>query len=111
MRSSKTRLLSSADSKPIRKGSFIGRLRDFEQGKISRSHPRADFEIEAVAAAEEGLHRRLSARRRIRDGLSILNLEDEKHRGYFAADYELYEPAYLKRGSTRLNGALPLPIT
>ena len=26
----------------------------------------------------------------------IFEFEDEKHRGYFAADYKLYEPAYLK---------------
>jgi hypothetical protein len=29
--------------------------------------------------------------------IGFLNLKDENHRGYFAADYELYAPGYLEK--------------
>ena len=71
-------------------------LRDYEQGKISLTKPRADFELKPLMPP-----RKVFIVGYPRDGEfeiahGFLNLTDEKHRGYFAADYKLYEPAYLK---------------
>ena len=71
-------------------------LRDYEQGKISLSKPRADFQLKPLMPP-----RKVFIVGYPRDGEfeiahGFLNLADEKHRGYFAADYKLYEPAYLK---------------
>ena len=71
-------------------------LRDFEHGKISRTHPRADFELKPLLPPKKVFIVGYPRDGEFEIAHGFLNLEDEKHRGYFAADYKLYEPAYLK---------------
>lgn len=71
-------------------------LRDFEQGKISLSNPRADFELKPMLPP-----RKVFIVGYPRDGEfeiahGFLNLADERNRGYFAADYKVYDARYLQ---------------
>jgi len=71
-------------------------LRDYEQGKISLSKPRADFELKPLMPPRKVFIVGYPGDGEFEIAHGFLNLTDEKHRGYFAADYKLYEPAYLK---------------
>jgi Trypsin-like peptidase domain len=71
-------------------------LRDFEQGKISRANPRADFDLKPLLPPKKVFIVGYPRDGEFEIAHGFLNLEDEKHRGYFAADYKVYEPAYLK---------------
>jgi hypothetical protein len=72
-------------------------LRDFEEGKISRSHPRADFELKPLLPPKKVFIVGYPRDGEFEIAHGFLNLGDEKHRGYFAADYKLYEAAYLQK--------------
>ena len=72
-------------------------LPDFQQGLISLSHPRADFELQPLLPPKKVFIPGYPKDRNLEIAHGFLNLRDENHRGYFAADYRLYAPAYLER--------------
>jgi Trypsin-like peptidase domain len=72
-------------------------LPDFQQGIISLSHPRADFELQPLLPPKRVFIAGYPQGRDLEIAYGFLNLKDENHRGYFAADYKLYAPAYLER--------------
>jgi Trypsin-like peptidase domain len=72
-------------------------LPDFQQGIISLSHPRADFELKPLLPPKRVFIAGYPQGRDLEIAYGFLNLKDENHRGYFAADYKLYAPAYLER--------------
>jgi Trypsin-like peptidase domain len=71
-------------------------LSDF-QGVISLGHPRADFELQPLLPPKRVFIAGYPKDRNLEIAHGFLNLKDENHRGYFAADYKLYAPAYLER--------------
>lgn len=72
-------------------------LPDFKQGTISLSNPRADFELQPLMPPKRVFIAGYPRDRDLVVAYGFLNLRDENHRGYFAADYKLYEPGYLER--------------
>jgi Trypsin-like peptidase domain len=72
-------------------------LPDFQQGIISLSDPRADFELKPLLPPKRVFIAGYPQGRDLEISYGFLNLKDENHRGYFAADYKLYAPAYLER--------------
>jgi hypothetical protein len=72
-------------------------LPDFQQGIISLSHPRADFELKPLLPPKRVFIAGYPQGRDLEIAYGFLNLKDENHRGYFAADSRLYAPAYLER--------------
>jgi Trypsin-like peptidase domain len=71
-------------------------LRDFKQGIISLSNPRADFELQPLLPPRRVFIAGYPRDRDLVVAYGFLNLKDENHRGYFAADYKLYPPGYLE---------------
>jgi hypothetical protein len=72
-------------------------LADFKQGAISLSNPRADFELRPLLPPKRVFIAGYPRDRDLEIVYGFLNLEDENNRGYFAADYPLYAPAYLEK--------------
>jgi Trypsin-like peptidase domain len=72
-------------------------LPDFQQGVISLSNPRADFELTPLLPPKRVFIAGYPQGRDLEIAYGFLNLKDENHRGYFAADYRLYAAAYLER--------------
>jgi hypothetical protein len=71
-------------------------LRDFEQGKISLNEPRADFELKPLMPPKKVFIVGYPRDGEFEIAHGFLNLTDERHRGYFAADYRVYDASYLK---------------
>jgi hypothetical protein len=72
-------------------------LADFKQGAISLGNPRADFELRPLLPPKRVFIAGYPRDRDLEIVYGFLNLEDENNRGYFAADYPLYAPAYLEK--------------
>ena len=72
-------------------------LPDFQQGTISLSNPRADFELKPLLPPKRVFAAGYPRDRDLVITHGFLNLQDQHHRGYFAADYELYGAGYLER--------------
>ena len=72
-------------------------LPDFQQGIISLANPRADFELKPLLPPKRVFIAGYPQGRDLEIAHGFLNLKDENHRGYFAADYKLYAAAYLER--------------
>lgn len=72
-------------------------LADFKQGAVSLSNPRADFELRPLFPPKRVFIAGYPRDRDLEITYGFLNLEDEKKRGYFAANYSLYAPAYLEK--------------
>jgi len=72
-------------------------LPEFKQGMISLSNPRADFELKPLRPPKRIFITGYPRDRDLEIAYGFLNLKDENHRGYFAADYQLYAPGYLER--------------
>ena len=72
-------------------------LPEFKQGIISLSNPRADFELKPLRPPKRIFIAGYPRDRDLGIAYGFMNLKDENHRGYFAADYQLYAPGYLER--------------
>ncbi len=72
-------------------------LPDFEQGIISLSNPRAEFELKPLLPPKRVFIAGYPRDRDLEIAFGYLNLKDENHRGYFAANYTLYARGYLER--------------
>ena len=72
-------------------------LPDFQQGKISLSNPRADFELMPLLPPRWVFAAGYPRDQDLVITHGFLNLQDQHHRGYFAVDYELYGAGYLDR--------------
>lgn len=71
-------------------------LRDFEEGTINVGDPDADFELKPLLPPKRVFIVGYPQGRDFAVAHGFLNLTDENHRGYFAADYKVYAPGYLK---------------
>jgi len=71
-------------------------LKDFAQGKIDLHQPRADFELQPLYPPKRVFIAGYPTEGQFRISHGFLNLGDDKHRGYFSADYPLYTPDYLR---------------
>ena len=71
-------------------------LKDFAQGKIDLRQPRADFELQPLYPPKRVFIAGYPTEGQFRISHGFLNLGDDKHRGYFSADYSLYTPDYLR---------------
>ena len=72
-------------------------LPDFEQGIISLSNPRAEFELKPLLPPKRVFIAGYPRDRDLEIASGYLNLKDENHRGYFAANYTLYARGYLEK--------------
>ena len=72
-------------------------LPDFEQGMISLSNPRAEFELKPLLPPKRVFIAGYPRDRDLEIAYGFLNLKDENHRGYFAANFRLYAPGYLEK--------------
>ena len=72
-------------------------LPDFEQGIISLSNPRAEFELKPLLPPKRVFIAGYPRDRDLEIAFGYLNLKDENHRGYFAANYTLYARGYLEK--------------
>jgi hypothetical protein len=72
-------------------------LPDFEQGTISLSNPRAEFELKPLLPPKRVFIAGYPRDRDLEIAYGFLNLKDENHRGYFAANYTLYASGYLEK--------------
>ena len=72
-------------------------LPDFKPDTISLSDPRADFELQPLLPPKKVFIAGFPRDRDLEIASGFLNLKDENHRGYFAADYKLYAPGYLEK--------------
>jgi hypothetical protein len=72
-------------------------LPDFEQGTVSLSNPRAEFELKPLLPPKRVFIAGYPRDRDLEIAYGFLNLKDENHRGYFAANYTLYAPGYLEQ--------------
>jgi hypothetical protein len=71
-------------------------LKDFAQGTIDLSRPQADFDLQPLFPPKKVFIAGYPQPGQFHISHGFLNLRDDKHRGYFSADYELYSPAYLR---------------
>ena len=78
-------------------------LKDFAQGKIDLGRPRADFELQPLFPPKKVFIAGYPQAGQFHISYGFLNLFDDKHRGYFSADYELYSPAYLRNAGIALD--------
>ena len=78
-------------------------LKDFKQGNIDLRRPRADFEIQPLFPPKKVFIAGYPQQGQFRISHGFLNLCDDKHRGYFSADYALYPPAYLRGAGIALD--------
>lgn len=72
-------------------------LREFEEGRINLNSPDADFELKPLLPPKRVFMAGYPQNRDFMIAYGFLNLTDEKHRGYFAADYKLYAAGYLEK--------------
>jgi len=72
-------------------------LPDFKPNAIRLSDPRADFELQPLLPPKKVFIAGYPRDRDLEIASGFLNLKDENHRGYFAADYKLYAPGYLEK--------------
>lgn len=72
-------------------------LPDFKPDTISLRDPRADFELQPLLPPKKVFIAGYPRDRDLVIAFGFLNLRDENHRGYFAADYKLYAPGYLEK--------------
>jgi len=72
-------------------------LPDFKPDIIPLSDPRADFELQPLLPPKKVFIAGYPRDRDLEIASGFLNLKDENHRGYFAADYMLYAPGYLEK--------------
>lgn len=72
-------------------------LPDFKPDSISLRNPRADFELQPLLPPKKVFIAGYPRDRDLVIAFGFLNLRDENHRGYFAADYKLYAPGYLEK--------------
>jgi hypothetical protein len=70
-------------------------LKEYEQGTISLTNPRADFELKPLFPPKKVFIPGYPRDRGFEIAYGFLNLKDENHRGYFAADYKVYAVGYL----------------
>lgn len=68
-------------------------LKDFAQSKIDLGRPRADFELQPLFPPKKVFIAGYPQQGQFHISHGFLNPRDDKHRGYFSADYELYSPA------------------
>lgn len=80
---------------PAGKRFAFWQLKEYEQGTISLAHPRADFELKPLFPPKQVFIAGYPRNRGFEIVHGFLNLKDEKHRGYFAADYKIYAAGYL----------------
>jgi hypothetical protein len=78
-------------------------LKDFNQGNIDLRRPRADFELQPLFPPKKVFIAGYPQQGEFRISYGFLNLRDDKHRGYFSADYSLYPPAYLRDAGIALD--------
>ena len=71
-------------------------MRDFAQGTINRGNPSEDFELKPLLPPKRVFIAGYPLDRDFEITYGFLNLSEEHNRGYFAADYRLYAPGYLK---------------
>lgn len=71
-------------------------VRDFEQGTISLGNPSEDFELKPLLPPKKVFIAGYPLDRDFEITYGFLNLSEEHNRGYFATDYRLYGPGYLK---------------
>jgi Trypsin-like peptidase domain len=71
-------------------------MMDFEQGTISLSSPRADFELKPLLPPKRVFIAGYPRDRDFEVAHGFLNLTEEHNRGYFAADFRVYSVGYLK---------------
>lgn len=72
------------------------KLQDFGQGKIDLRQPKADFELQPLFPPKKVFIAGYPRDGQFQISYGFLNLGDDKHRGYFSADYPLYSPDYLR---------------
>jgi len=72
-------------------------LPDFKPDTISLNNPRAEFELKLLLPPKRVFIAGYPRDRDLEIAFGFLNLKDENHRGYFAADYKLYAPGYLEK--------------
>jgi len=72
-------------------------LPDFKPGMISLSNPRADFELKPLLPPKRVFAAGYPRDRDLVVADGFINLRDQNHRGYFAADYKLYGAGYMER--------------
>ncbi len=72
-------------------------LNDYQQGTISLTHPRADFELKPLFPPKRVYIAGYPRDREFEMASGFLNLQDENHRGYFSANYKVYRKGYLLR--------------
>jgi hypothetical protein len=70
-------------------------LKEYEPATISLTNPRADFELKPLFPPKKVFIPGYPRDREFEIAYGFLNLKDENHRGYFAADYKVYEAGYL----------------
>jgi hypothetical protein len=78
-------------------------LKDFAQGKIDLRQPRADFELQPLYPPKSVFIAGYPTEGQFRISHGFLNLGDNKHRGYFSADYMLYTPDYLRNAGIAID--------
>ena len=70
-------------------------VKEYEPATISLSNPRADFELKPIFPPKRVFIPGYPRDRGFEVAYGFLNLKDENHRGYFAADYKVYGASYL----------------
>jgi len=71
-------------------------LKDFARGRIDLGRPRADFELKPMFPPRKVFIAGFPQDGRFEISYGFLNLTDDKHRGYFSAQLDLYSPSYLQ---------------
>jgi len=71
-------------------------LKDFNQGMIDLTRPAADFALRPLVPPKKVYLAGYPGERDFAIARGYLNLTDDRHRGYFAADIDLYESRYLE---------------
>jgi len=82
-------------AEPERRFSYW-QMMDFEQGTISLSSPRADFELKPLLPPKRVFIAGYPRDRDFEVAYGFLNLTEEHNRGYFAAELRVYSSGYLK---------------
>jgi hypothetical protein len=72
-------------------------LRDFSSGTIDLSRPRADFELRPLTPPKRVFIAGYPHDRGFSIAHGFLNLTEDRHRGYFAADIPVYASQYLEK--------------
>jgi hypothetical protein len=70
-------------------------VKEYEPATISLTNPRADFELKPLFPPKRVFIPGYPRDRGFEVAYGFLNLKDENHRGYFAADYKVYGASYL----------------